>query len=247
MKVEIIEEVGTNKIPDDGTVYEEQIIKHNVKVTNNNTTSKKVNLTINVPDEMTYVKLETGGSIKNQEKGYYEYSDVYEYKPQENKQVKIELDVNAGETKTDFIELKVNDLNNDVQEKQTNINYDLQINGGVATQFNVQNTIKQAEVSVELQCLLGINTRRSWIYRLLVTNLTDKELKNIKVAFETTPGFEIRDVQGMAEEIDEGTTGEEEINEEEISEEVEEGKEDETGSIELGTAEGNVCLIQWTN
>ena len=62
---------------------------------------------------MTYVNLETGGSIKNQEKGYYEYSDVYEYKPQENTQVKIELDVNAGETKTDFIELKVNDLNND--------------------------------------------------------------------------------------------------------------------------------------
>mgnify|MGYP002659161292 FL=1 len=70
-------------------------------------------------------------------------------------------------------------------------------------------------------------------------------MKDIKVAFETTPGFEIRDVQGMAEEIDggnvdEGTAGEEEINEEEISEEVEEGKEDEAGSSELGTAEGNV-------
>ncbi len=73
IKVEIIEEVGNTTIANNGTVYEQQIIKHNVKVTNNNATDKKVALTINVPDEMTYVELQVPEYKYYENKGYYKY------------------------------------------------------------------------------------------------------------------------------------------------------------------------------
>ena len=236
IKAEIIEEIGNSTIGDNGTIYEQQIVKQSLKVTNNSNTVKNISLVVNIPEEMTYVKLQTGGYIKNEEKGYYVYSDKYEYEKQNEKQVTINIKVNPGETKTDFIELRVNDLDDSVQEKNVNISSDLQIDGNKVTQFNVSNIVKQAEISVELQCLLGIHTRRSWVYKLVITNLTDKELKNVKIAFEASPDFKIKDIgAGQKKEGNEET---DDTENEEVTEETP-GKEEETGDTSIGVVQGN--------
>ena len=193
---EFIEEVGNTTVTNNGILYEKQIVKQTVKATNNSNIAKKVKFTINVPNEMVYVKLKTGGYIKNEEKGYYTYLDQYEYEEQEDKQVTIELTLNAGETKTDFIELKVKDLQDDVQEKQTTINCGVIIGNDSEVKLNTQNTIKKAEVSVDLKCLVGAsNSRREWDYLLEVKNLTNKEISNFKIAFEASSFFNIQQVQ----------------------------------------------------
>ena len=245
VKVEIIEEVGNSTIANNGTIYEEQIIKHNVKVTNNNTTSKKVALIINVPDEMTYVKLQTGGYIYNEEKNYYKYSSQYEYEEQEDKQVKIELDIKAGETKTDFIELKVNDLQDDIQEKQISINYELQIDEKSPTQFSIQNIEKQAEVEVRLECMVGYE-RRDWQYGLTVTNLTNRELKNVTIVFEASDMFNIDNIAVVGDNRYENLSGNvwtytiEKLEPRENSEEISEDSEG-VGNGEKGIV---YCLIE---
>ena len=196
IKTEITEIVGNAEVGNNGTIYERQIVKQNIKVTNTSNVAKKVIVTINIPDEMTYVKLKTGGYIQNEEKGYYTYLDEYEYEEQEDKQVTVELTVNAGETKTDFIELKVKDLQDSEQEKTTQINGSVQVNNGSATQFNIQNTIKQAEVSVELKSMVGASgSRREWDYVIYITNLTDKELSNVKLDFVASSFFNIKEVE----------------------------------------------------
>lgn len=199
IKAEIIQEVGNTVIGNDSTIYEQQIIKQSLKVTNNSNTSKKVSLIINVPDEMTYVKLQTGGYIYNEEKNYYKYSSQYEYKEQEEKSVKIELNVNAGETKTEFIELKVKDLPDDVQEKEVVTNNELKIDEESPIKLNVHNIIKQAEVKVTLTCFLGYS-RKDWQYTLEVTNLTDRQLKNVKIVFKASEFFKIGKVSVINED-----------------------------------------------
>ncbi len=193
VKAEIIQEVGGTAIANNSTVYEKQIIKQKLKVTNNNNTSKKVSLTINVPDEMKYVKLEVGGYIYNEEKNYYRYSTKYEYTGQDEKSVKIELNVDAGETKTDFIELQVKDLPDDVQEKEVVINNQLKIDNESPVELNITNIVKQAEVEVKLTSFVG-DTRKEWQYTLTVTNLTDKQLKNVKVVFKASDFYKIREI-----------------------------------------------------
>ena len=199
VKAEIIQEVGTTALANNSTIYEEQIVKQKLKVTNNSNTSKKVSLTINVPDEMTYVKLEVGGYIYNEEKNYYKYSSKYEYKEQTDKQVTIELEVNAGETKVDFIELKVKDLQDDVQEKEIITNNELKINNENSTTLRIKNIVKQAEVKVTLTCFLGYS-RKEWQYMFEVTNLTNKQLKNIKVVFKASDFFKISGVSVIGED-----------------------------------------------
>lgn len=200
VKAEIIQEVGNNTLADNSTIYERQIIKQKLKVTNNSNTSKKVSLTVNIPDEMTYVKLKVGGYIYHDDKNYYEYSSDYEYEEQKQRQVIMELDIKPGETKTDFIELKVNDLPDDVQGKEIITNNDLKIDGGSPIKLNIQNILKQAEVEVKLTCLVGYS-RKEWQYQLQVTNLTDRELKNVKIVFEASDFFEIDKVAVVGDKI----------------------------------------------
>ena len=191
VKAEIIQEVGTTALANNSTIYEEQIIKQKLKVTNNSNTSKKVSLTINVPDEMTYVKLEVGGCVKNEEKGYYIYDGKYEYVDQTEKEVTMEIDIKPGENKTDFIELKVNDLPDDIEEKQININNELKIDGKSVNQYKIQNIVKQAKISVTVGLTLGENSRRKWGYELKITNLTNQELHNINFEFEIPAFFNV--------------------------------------------------------
>lgn len=194
IKAEMIEEVGNTAISDGGTVYEKQIIKQNIKVTNTSSSDKKVSITINVPDEMVYViKRDNDGFVYHEDKNYYEPNLKYEYEEQEEKEVTLQMELKVGETKTDFIELKVKDLADSEEEKQTNINCNIKINNVEITQLNTKNIIKQAEVSVELKCVLG-NERDEWNFVLQIKNLTNRELKNENVVFQASDMYDLNSV-----------------------------------------------------
>ena len=150
---------------------------------------------------MKYVKLEVGGYIYNEEKNYYRYSTKYEYTGQDEKSVKIELNVDAGETKTDFIELQVKDLPDDVQEKEVVISNQLKIDNESPVELNITNIVKQAEVEVKLTSFVG-DTRKEWQYTLTVTNLTDKQLKNVKIVFKASDFYKIREVAVVEDDMD---------------------------------------------
>ena len=192
VKVDVTETVGKVNVQNNGNVYEKQIVKQNIKVVNTENVDKKVKVIVNVPDEMVYVKkVDDDGFTYHEDKNYYEFSKRYEFVEQKEKQVTVEFDVKAGETKTDFIELKVKDLADGEQEKQTAINYTVQVNGQTANQFTINNTVKKAEISVKIVPMVG-SSRRTWAFGITIRNLTNKELKNLNVAFE---GPEILDLK----------------------------------------------------
>ena len=186
IRTEIIEEVGNVLVENEGTIYEQQIIEQNINVTNTSSTTKKMTLTLNVPDEMIYVKKEDdNGFIYHEDHNYYESSTKYEYVEQQDKKVKIDFNLKAGETKTDLIELKVKDLQDNEQEKETNINYVAQVDNGNSAEINIKNKVKQAQIDVKTRLVLG-SVRNEWDYTITITNLTDKELKNVNVVLETS-------------------------------------------------------------
>ena len=194
VKVDVTETVGKVNVQNNGNVYEKQIVKQNIKVSNTENVDKKVKVIVNVPDEMVYVKkVDDDGFTYHEDKNYYEFSKRYEFVEQKEKQVTVEFDVKAGETKTDFIELKVKDLAEGEQEKQATINYTVQVNGQTANEFTINNTVKKAEISVFVQPAVG-KTRREWVFGVTIVNLTDKELKNINVAFEASEYFNLNEV-----------------------------------------------------
>ena len=194
VKVDVTETVGKVNIQNNGNVYEKQIVKQNIKVSNTEDVDKKVKVIVNVPDEMVYVKkVDDDGFTYHEDKNYYEFSKRYEFVEQKEKQITVEFDVKAGEIKTDFIELKVKDLADGEQEKQTAINYTVQVNEQTANQFTINNTVKKAEISVFVQPAVG-KTRREWVFGVTIVNLTDKELKNINVAFEASEYFNLNEV-----------------------------------------------------
>ena len=208
IKTEITEIVGNAEVGNNGTIYERQIVKQNIKVTNTSNVTKKVKVTINIPDEMTYVKkIDDNGNVYVEDGNYWTYSDKYEYEEQADKQVTVELTVNAGETKTDFIEVKVKDLDNKEESKVTNINYAIQINNLETKTFNIKNVIKQAEIEVTTKILFSHIDKRSFQYIITINNLTDRELKNVKIKLDACDKIEFSEVFLSEGGVEDGLSG----------------------------------------
>lgn len=194
IQIEIIEKVGNAVISNNGGIFERQIIKHIVKITNNTQNTTPVSLTVNLPEELTYVELKTGGYIYNKKNNYYVFNRLYQYEENLNlKQIQINAgNIEPGKTYETFFELKAKDIDNNVETKEISIEYDdININNEIYQEFSIQNIIKQAKISVELKTIIG-NGRRDWQYAITVTNLTNETLNNINVAFEASSFFEIQ-------------------------------------------------------
>ena len=194
IKAELIEEIGRTPIENNGTIYEEQIIKYVLKVTNTSNIEQRVKLDINVPNEMVYVvRRADDGFLYHEDGNYYELHRTYEYDEKNDKQVPIEVKVKPGEEKSDYIELKVKDLNANEQERQTSIDGDLYINEIKKNKLSINNNIKQAEVKVFLQCVLNTE-KHEYGFILDVENLTNRNLKKLNVEFEADEMFNINEV-----------------------------------------------------
>ena len=190
IRIEISRKVGNQYLPEEGIVYEQQIISNTVKITNNNTASKSVKLAIDIPDEMTWVVLNQKDCEYNENAGYYKRYAVYEYNEQSEKQLNINLnELKAGESIAKSFDLRIDDLADTEESKTSSVDYQMVID---ATQYTFSNklVVKQAEIKTDLIVTVGTG-KNDWIYRLTVKNISNKDLKNVDLTFEASAFFEI--------------------------------------------------------
>ena len=195
VKVEVIELLGKNVISNGGILYEEQIVRNKIKITNKSNISKNITITANLPKEILYAKLHVVGVVHNEEYDYYLRGKKYEYvKDRQVKETSIDSGaLTPGATYEGYFDTYINDLNDDLDNVETAIRYDIKINKTKIQSFEVKNIIKQAEIGIEFGLTLG-NNRENWFYDITVKNLTNRELKNVNVLLETSPFFEITTV-----------------------------------------------------
>ena len=190
INIEVVQKLGNQVVQNGGQLYERQIIKQVLRITNTNSTAKNVQVTANVPEQMTYVELAKGGYIYHPDGNYYTFSMQYEYIEKTDRQVTINAGTIApGATVEKEFELKVKDLPDD----QDNVNSSMtfSINGTEMANATRTNVIRQAKLSIELTSQIG-NGRKDWSYGIKVTNLTDEELKDIDVTLELSPILDIK-------------------------------------------------------
>lgn len=168
------EAVLGDKILNDGdTVHEKQIIKYGVSITNHS--SEKItgiNIEGQVPEGTTYATVDIGTYL----------IENYEYKKQENvKTYTMPItEIEAGETKTAFYEVVVEELDGN-REKNISNTITTKINDTIYQEETKNNIIKEAELEVFVKSYIGRDARNSFFYYVDVTNLTDKEIKNVKI------------------------------------------------------------------
>ena len=193
IRVEISRKVGNQSIPEEGTVYEQQIVNNTIKVTNTNTSAKSVKFAIDIPNEMTWVVLNQKDCDYNEKYGYYKRYDIYEYNAQSSKKININLnDIKAGETVENSFDLRINDLEDTEESKVSSVNYQMVIG---ATQYDFSNKlqIKQAEIKTELSVAVGTG-KNDWTYKFVVENISGKDLTDVDLTFEASAFFEISSV-----------------------------------------------------
>ena len=151
VKVEVIELLGKNVISNGGILYEEQIVRNKIKITNKSNISKNITITANLPKEILYAKLHVVGVVHNEEYDYYLRGKKYEYvKDRQVKETSIDSGaLTPGATYEGYFDTYINDLNDDLDNVETAIRYDIKINKTKIQSFEVKNIIKQAEIGIE--------------------------------------------------------------------------------------------------
>lgn len=191
VQVEIIEEVGNTIVPDGGGVYEEQIIKHIVKFTNNTTSKQNITFTANLPEKMDCVQLNTTYFVYNEKYNDYTKYTRYSY-TSKGKMVNFDVkNLEPGKTYETYFEIQVQDLADDQDNVQANITYDMKIGETTAEQISVQNIIQQTKITAFTKCYYGTG-KNDWNFGIEVKNLTNTELKNVKLVFEASSIFTIK-------------------------------------------------------
>ncbi len=173
VKVEAI--LGDKVLNDGDIVHEKQIIKYAVTVTNKSEeTISGISIEGQVPEGTVYATVDIGSYMKEN------YSYVEE---PDKKTVQITLagGIAAGQTKTEFYEVKVNNLNEGETEKNISNTISVKIDDNVYTQETETSIIKKAEMEVYINSYIGREKRNSFWYYIDITNLTDKRINNVKI------------------------------------------------------------------
>ena len=192
---EIAETLGDIPVDDNGTIYEKEFVKQNVKVTNTTNDTKKVAVTINLPEGMTYIeKIDDDGEIYHEEKDYYDLSVKYDYIENKEKQITLDFELQSGESNEKFIEVKADSLESNETEKIVEIGYTSKVDGVMSEVFSIKNVIKKAELYVRVKPAIG-NNRREWMFVGIIYNLSNEDLNNINYTFEASDFFEINNVR----------------------------------------------------
>lgn len=175
LKIETAVVLGDRNLLNGDTVYEKQILKYKVKVTNT-TTSNVENLKIigKIADGTTYVTLTQSTYLDS----------IYKYNPDASVTQK---DINIGtikpnESKEYFYEVQVNTL--EESEKELKSIIDIYSAENKVYEYTLTNTIKKAEMQVELKSYIGRDEKNSWYYDLYVTNLTSRTLEDVVITID---------------------------------------------------------------
>lgn len=168
-------QVGSQVLNDGDTVYEEQVIKYTVKVTNN--TQKDVTgikISGEVPDGTVYATID---------RGTY-WGENYEYVKNENVKEYVFnsiTDLKAGETKEESYEVVVKNLEGGTIENNISNKIKTVVNNNKIKEDTLNNVVKKAELNIEVKSYIGRDQPDSFYYDVFIKNMSDHELKNIEV------------------------------------------------------------------
>lgn len=178
---------GDKILTNNETIYEEQILKYEVTLTNTtNSNIDNIKIVGQIPDDMTYVDLVVGGF----------YDDNYDFVPNDTiKQKEITVGtLQAGQTGTYYYEVKVNDLLDTETEKEITSEVKVYIGENDISTYTLSNTINQASLAIELKGLPGRNRRNERVYFAQVSNISNIEQNNVTVTIPLTENLKVKDI-----------------------------------------------------
>lgn len=161
LKVDVAPVRGNVNLADGDTVYEGEYIKYNIKVTNTTDASmENVKIIGLVPEGTTYGELEAD---------YHSYNGEYTYNFDETLTAKnIEIGtLQPGNTYNAFYEVKVNDLDGEV-EKTITSSITAYAGEAKGESYNQLNVLKKSEAKVFVRAFLD-NAKDRWDYEVTVT------------------------------------------------------------------------------
>ena len=196
LKIEIFPQVGNTVLNQNDVVYEKQVIKYVIKVTNNsNNTITNLKVLGDIPNGTKYAELVQGT--------YYEEKYEYELHPEITKYDNTIDKIEINETKELFFEVKVDDLNN-VEDAELQSSITVYHQNTEIKKFEQTNIIKPAELSVDLVAYVGRDGRRRWYYYLKVTNLTNKDIENVVAKVNIPKELEVDGIYNMDANVELG-------------------------------------------
>ena len=179
-------QVGDKILKDSDSVHEKEVIKYVVTLKNNsNTKIDNISVVGKVPDNTTYATINMGTY----------HQEAYDYIPDTNvKEYKFPItSLEAGEEKTEFYEVIVNDLGETIDEDNIENQINLLIEGQQYKNITLDNVINKARISTDFKVYMNRDTKLSFVYYLHIKNLTNQSLKNVKI--ETTEFQKVMNVQ----------------------------------------------------
>lgn len=188
---EAVAKSGTNENENiqDGIVYERQVIKYKVTLTNNTSeTINNVAVSGEVPNYTKYATLESGKHW-DETLGKYVYNIqddiIYNYIVDESVktyQFQTIGTLKPGETITEYYEVVLNDLEDDKEIEEILNNINVTINDEEYDTYVLKNKLIQAKIDFRLKAQTDGTDK--FVYRINITNLTNTDLNNIHI--ETT-------------------------------------------------------------
>lgn len=175
VQLEVAPIKGDVAISEGDTIYEGEYIKYQVKVTNtSDTVIKNVKIIGSVPEGTTYGELEAD---------YYKSLGKYQYNFDETvKEKEIEIGtLKAGETVTEFYEVKVNDLEEGIEEKQIENSIKAYLAEQEVSSYQITNVVIPAEVQIFLKSELD-NRKDKWNY-IIETKGQKGQKVNVRLKF----------------------------------------------------------------
>ena len=185
LTVEVTPVKGDTVLKDGDTVYEGEFIKYNIKVTN--TSDKQIDdikVVGTVPEGTTYGELEADyHSIWG--KYDYHYDDTVK-----EKTISIGT-ILAGKSYETFYEVKVDDLDDSKENKETSIEIKLYANTIEVANYKMEHLVENSDAKVFLTSDLNGIGRDGWNYNVKIVGDANE---NIKVKLKVPKEFAVEDI-----------------------------------------------------
>lgn len=192
LDMNVKEILGDTELENNSDVYEGQVLRFEIEVTNNTSSDiSNISVEANIPEDAVYVsRYDIYEPISEQE-----LLDTFKEEERENVLFNVDT-LKVNETKKMVYEIKIAETEN---QKLTSI-IDLKVNNETFKEIKIDNNIKDAKITTELfvkrSSAVIENTNFSYVYK--VKNNTNESISNIKATIEIPKNIEISEYYILA-------------------------------------------------
>lgn len=179
--------LGDTELENNSDIYEGQVLRFEIEVTNNTTSDiSNISVEANIPEDAVYVsRYDIYEALSEQE-----LLDTFKVEDRENVLFNVDT-LKANESKKMIYEIRINKTEN---QKLTSI-IDLKVNNEILKEMKIENNILDAKITTELfvkrSSAVIDNTEFTYAYK--VKNNTNDNLSNIKATIEIPKNIKITD------------------------------------------------------